>query len=120
MRTEYSQKADLGTLRFTEMLLEDAQLQRRVWLYQRFNCLHIFVSVQVILQCLLILCSMASPSQLGQDGRPASLLKAGPVLYHRNSQAHSPWDIQEYVGARSGPSVAPPISNTVVPVPSLA
>lgn len=65
----------------------------------------------------LVLCDKSLSA--GADGRTASLLTAGPVLYHRSSQAAS-LGRQEQVGARPGLSVAPPISKMVVPVPGLA
>ena len=55
----------------------------------------------------------------GRTRRTASPLKAGLVLYHRNSQPHSPQDIQEPVGAKPGLPVAPPMSKMGVLVPSL-
>ena len=107
----------MGTLQFTELLQKDKELQGRVWLYQHFNCPYIFVSMQVILHTLLTLWQVLLC--WGRDRRTASLLKAGLVLYHRNSQAHSPQDIQEHVGAKPGLPVAPPMSKMGVLVPSL-
>lgn len=65
MKTEYSWKADSGNLQFTE-LLQRYRTSRRTWICQCFNCLYIFESMWVILQSLLTLCPVTSPSQLGQ------------------------------------------------------
>ena len=107
----------MGTLQFTELLQKDKELQGRVWLYQHFNCPYIFVSIQVILHTLLTLWQVLLC--WGRDRRTASLLKAGLLPYHRNSQVHSPQDIQEHVGAKPGLPVAPPMNKMGVSVPSL-
>lgn len=61
----------MGTLQFTELLQEDTEFQWRVCRYQRLNCLYIFVSMRVIFQSLLTLCSVASLSAgAGMGGLP--------------------------------------------------
>lgn len=95
-------RLNLEPTRFTESLEEHAEPQRRTWVYQGFDGLRVFMSVQVMHRSLLTLCFGLSASQAGAEMGDLSLFsRQGRVLYHMVSWARSALDTQENVGARS-------------------
>lgn len=111
MRRAGTRRLNLEPTRFTESLEEHAEPQRRTWVYQRFVCLRVFMSVQVMHRSLLTLCFGLSASQAGAEMGDLSLFsRQGRVLYHMVSWAQSALDTQESVGARSNLPAARPIS----------
>lgn len=55
-------RLNLEPTRFTESLEEDTESQKRTWVYQCFDCLCVFMSVQVMHRSLLTLCFVLSAS----------------------------------------------------------
>lgn len=56
------EEAESGTNAIHRIPEEDTEPQRRTWVYQRFDCLCVFMSVRVTPRSLLTLCFVLSAS----------------------------------------------------------